>query len=84
MKIKFLKCFFVTFALSYCAEIVSQNINFTSVNADYAGIPALQEYKARDGAALSYRFYDSKAAISLFLCTDQPGIVAIFSRLLRQ
>jgi pimeloyl-ACP methyl ester carboxylesterase len=42
-------------------------INFSELVMDYSGIPPLQQYSARDGEHLDYRYYPSKAKTLVIL-----------------
>ncbi|MBM3191206.1 MAG: alpha/beta hydrolase [Chlamydiae bacterium] len=41
-------------------------MDFSSLPCSYEGLPPLDQFKARDGNALSYRFYDSKYQDKVF------------------
>jgi non-heme chloroperoxidase len=43
------------------AEPAKNNLAFNELYFDYSDLPALQEYKARDGKSLYYRYYTSES-----------------------
>jgi non-heme chloroperoxidase len=49
------------------AEPADSNLAFSELYFDYSDLPALQEYKARDGKPLYYRYYPSESDKVLIL-----------------
>lgn len=48
-------------------EVMNKGIDFSQMVLDYSEMPALQSYRARDGASLDYRFYPSDSDKLLIL-----------------
>ena len=48
-------------------DVVEQGIDFSEMKLDYSDMPALQNYTARDGTSLDYRYYPSDSDKVLIL-----------------
>ena len=57
----------VAFGTSTVTDSETETLHFDELRLDYAGLPPLQHYSARDGSSLSYRHYPADSNFVLVL-----------------